>query len=225
MLLLDNIFWHTFMGPHVHWTAGTANARRYVKGFSPMLGFADQSHPDFGGLESCCGVDEAFYTDGWDGPVPEGWRLDFESTMFKMVWELPAPELDEAPEALPLGPEHAEQAMELAALTKPGPFGPRTIELGEYFGCFEGDRLVAMAGERLHAGPWREISGVCTHPDVQGRGYARRLMTKLLRREMARREQPFLHVASTNTGARALYAKMGFRDYLESVVRVVAKVE
>ena len=25
----------------------------------------------------------------------------------------------------------------------------------------------------------REISGVCTHPDYQGRGYARRLMTKL----------------------------------------------
>ena len=33
--------------------------------------------------------------------------------------------------------------------------------------------LVAMAGERMQAGPWREISGVCTDPGHQGRGLAR----------------------------------------------------
>ena len=41
-----------------------------------------------------------------------------------------------------------------------------------------------MAGERMHAGTLREISGVCTHPDFQGRGLARRLMRKLVRRQM-----------------------------------------
>ena len=30
--------------------------------------------------------------------------------------------------------------------TNPGPFGIRTIELGEYFGVFDGAQLVAMAG-------------------------------------------------------------------------------
>jgi predicted GNAT family acetyltransferase len=96
------------------------------------------------------------------------------------------------------------------------------MELGEYFGCFEGDRLVAMAGERMAAGTLREISGVCTHPDVQGRGYARHLMIKLVRRQMQRDETPFLHVMRDNAGARRLYARMGFRDYRESVVRVVS---
>jgi predicted GNAT family acetyltransferase len=103
-----------------------------------------------------------------------------------------------------------------------GPFGPRTIELGDYFGYFDGAQLVAMAGERMHVAGLREISGVCTHPDYQGRGYARKLMMKLVYREMARGETPFLHVMSANEGAHQLYLRMGFSDYLESVVRVVS---
>jgi ribosomal protein S18 acetylase RimI-like enzyme len=142
--------------------------------------------------------------------------------MFKMVWDAPSPERDEAPDAIPLGPAHATQAFDLAMLTKPGPFGPRTIELGDYYGVFDGERLVAMAGERMHAGTLREISGVCTHPDVQGRGLASRLMRKLVRRQLARRETPFLHVMRENAVARRLYERMGFAVYRESVVRVVS---
>jgi len=148
--------------------------------------------------------------------------VNSESTMFKMLWEGAIPANDEAPDAVQLGPENAAQALELAALTHPGPFGLRTIELGEYFGSFEGERLVAMAGERMCAGALREISGVCTHPDFQGRGLARRLMIKLIRRQMLRNEVPFLHVMRDNASAHRLYERMGFRDYRESVVRVVS---
>src|SRR5262249_40623880 len=145
-----------------------------------------------------------------------------ETTMHKMVWDAPPPETDDAPEAVPLDASRAQRALDLALLTRPGPFGLRTIELGEYFGIFEGERLVAMAGERMRAGTLREISGVCTQPDCQGRGLARRLIAKLVRRQMARGETPFLHVMSANTGARGLYERMGFRTYKEVVVRVVA---
>jgi predicted GNAT family acetyltransferase len=80
-----------------------------------------------------------------------------------------------------------------------------------------------MAGERFCAGDLHEVSGICTHPDHQGRGLARKLTLKLIKRQMARGKTPFLHVMSHNTPARALYAKMGFRDYLETVVRVVTR--
>jgi GNAT superfamily N-acetyltransferase len=220
---LDNLFWHSLAGPFARWSEGTDRARRFAKGFSPMLAFPDQAHPDFTDLVPLCDPEERFYTDGWSGPPPAGWRVEMESTMFKMVWDGPMLEADEAMEAIALGQEHAGAALELALLTKPGPFGLRTIELGEYFGCFEEDRLVAMAGERLHAGTLREISGVCTHPDFQGRGLARRLMLKLIRRQMKRGEIPCLHVASGNTGAHGLYLRMGFRDHLESAVRIVSR--
>lgn len=220
--LLDNITWHALFGPHAKFATGTDDARRYAPGFSPILGFSDPQRPNFAALTDYCEAGEHFYCDGWTGSAPDGWGIDAETTMFKMLWEGAIPAIDEAPDAVRLGPQHVEQAVALAALTKPGPFGPRTIELGEYFGCFEGPRLVAMAGERMCTADLREISGVCTHPDFQGRGLARKLMVKLIRRQLQRNETPFLHVMRDNTSAHGLYARMGFRDYRESVVRVVS---
>lgn len=141
--------------------------------------------------------------------------------MFRMVWAGPPQWAEDAAEARPLGAEHATQALALAELTHPGPFGPRTIELGDYFGFFDGNRLIAMAGERMQAGTYREVSGVCTHPDFQGRGLACRLMHRLLHRQLARGETPFLHVMSGNSGARRLYERLGFRNYCEVPVRVL----
>jgi GNAT superfamily N-acetyltransferase len=221
--LLDNITWHALAGPHARFAAGTADARRYAPGFSPILGFADVTKPNFDALVAHCAAGEQFYTDGWSGAAPRGWRIDAESTMFKMVLEAEIPDVDEMPDAVRLGPEHASLALALATLTRPGPFGPRTIELGDYFGCFEDERLIAMAGERMVAGRLREVSGVCTLPDFQGRGLARRLVVKLARRQIARGEVPFLHVMRDNDGARRLYERMGFRIYRESVVRVVSR--
>ena len=221
--LLDNIVWHALTGPHAQFSAGGDQARRYARGFSPIIGFADQARPNFAALVPLCEPGEHFYTDGWSGIAPDGWRIELEATMFKMIWEAAIPEDNAAPDAVPLGPEHAAQALALAELTRPGPFGLRTIELGDYFGVFDGERLIAMAGERMHAGALREISGVCTHPDHQGRGLARRLMLKLIRRQMQRHETPFLHVMSSNVGARQLYERMGFRNFKESVVRVVSR--
>jgi predicted GNAT family acetyltransferase len=39
---------------------------------------------------------------------------------------------------------------------------------------------------------------------------------------MQRNEIPFLHVMRDNARARELYARMGFRDYRETVVRVIS---
>jgi ribosomal protein S18 acetylase RimI-like enzyme len=221
--LLDNIFWNALSGPHAVFASGTDQARRYARGFSPIVGFPDAAHPDFAALLPFCEPGEQFYCDAWSGPSPAGWRIEAEATMFRMVWDGTPPTQDPAPDAVPLGPEHAAQALELATLTRPGPFGPRTIELGEYFGCFDGDLLIAMAGERMAAPGLREISGVCTRPGYEGRGLARRLMLKLVRRQLARGETPFLHVMSSNGRAHKLYLGMGFRDYRETVVRVVAR--
>jgi len=221
--LLDNIVWHALSGPHAEYSAGTHDARRYARGFSPIAGFADPGNPNFAALGNYCDPGDHLYVDGWSGAVPAGWRVDAETTMFKMIWQAPDRSADDDEGAIRLGPEHAAQALELAALTRPGPFGPRTIELGEYFGHFEGGRLVAMAGERFRAGSLREISGVCTHPAHQGKGLARRLMFKLIRRQMKRGETPFLHVMSGNSSARGLYERMGFRVYRESTLRVVSR--
>jgi len=223
--LLDNIAWHALTGAQAKFAAGSGAVRRYARGFSPIVGFADPARPDFEALRAIVDVGEAFYCDGWGGPVPAGWRVDADTTMYKMIYDGGMPPSDDAPDAVALGDAHREQVLELVALTRPGPFGPRTIELGDYFGFVEDGRLVAMAGERFRAGALHEISGVCTHPDHQGRGLARRLMRKLIRRQMARGSIPVLHVMSSNAVAHGLYGRMGFRTHSESPVRMVTRSE
>jgi ribosomal protein S18 acetylase RimI-like enzyme len=220
--LLDNIVWHALSGAQKKFSVGAEDIRRFAPGFSPIIGFADAQSPSLNALVSFCDAGEHFYCSEWSGPASDGWQIEEESTMFRMVWEGAVPAAD-ADGAVQLGPQHAAQALELATLTRPGPFGLRTVELGDYFGFFEGERLLAMGGERFYAGSYREISGVCTHPDFQGRGFARRLMNKLIRRQLQRNETPFLHVMRDNSVARDLYKRMGFRDYRETVVRVTSR--
>ncbi len=221
--LLDNVVWNCLAGPHVRFSTGTSSARRYAPGFTPIIGFADAKRPDFAALEQYCEPGEHFYCADWSGPAPAGWQIITDAIGHQMVWAAAVPAADEKLAALRLGPEHVPQVLDLIAISPPGPFGPRTIELGEYFGVFEGTRLAAVAGERMEAGAFTEISGVSTHPDFQGRGYARRLILKLVRRQMQRKRQPFLHVMDDNLHARGLYARMGFRHHQQMVLRVVAR--
>ncbi|MBC3809579.1 GNAT family N-acetyltransferase [Undibacterium seohonense] len=226
--LLDNIFWHSLSGAQACFATGETNARRYAKGFSPILGFADAEHPDFDAITSYCEPGVNFYCAGWTGAMPAGWQLHAEITMYRMVWDgdMPPEDVDFKPRRLDADNlQDAQQAMALAQLTNPGPFGVRTIALGEYLGCFDDDRLIAMAGERSYAPPYREVSGVCTHPDFQGKGLAKRLMHQIIRRQLLAKEIPFLHVMTGNTAAHELYLRMGFRDYCETAVRVVGRCE
>lgn len=223
---LHNIVWQALVGTQAHLAVGDGAARRYPHGVTDLVGFADAAAPDFDALRPHCTAGEAFYCIGWSGTPPAGWTVEREARIVQMVYtarEAPASALEASPTLppVPLQPHHAAQAQALAELTKPGPFGARTFELGEYVGHFEGDTLVAMAGERMHAGTLREVSAVCTHPGHQGRGHARALMLHLMRRQLERGQTPFLHVMAANSGARGLYRSMGFREAAERVVRVV----
>lgn len=223
MNLLTQVVWLSLTGSHRTFSSGTDTIRRYAKGFSPILGFATPEQPDFAGVEPYCEEGEHLYCGGWKGVVPTGWKLEEDSAAGQMVWDGDRPPEADFQRCVRLGPEDVPQMMALVELTHPGPFGERTIELGEYFGIFEGSRLVAMAGERLQAGALREISGVCTHPEFQGQGLARTLVNHLIGQQRKRGQTPFLHVMVDNAPARRLYERLGFRWIQELPVRVVTR--
>jgi predicted GNAT family acetyltransferase len=106
---------------------------------------------------------------------------------------------------------HIDQMVQLAALTRPGPFGKGTIKFGSYYGIFDGEKLVSMTGQRLHIENFSEISAVCTHPDYTGKGYARTLLLHQLGIILQAGQQPFLHVREDNTRAIELYQRLGFK--------------
>jgi predicted GNAT family acetyltransferase len=67
------------------------------------------------------------------------------------------------------------------------------------------------------------VSGVCTHPDARGRGYAGALMRAVGRRILARGETPFLHAYAANTGAIGLYESLGFATRREVVLSAFSR--
>lgn len=106
--------------------------------------------------------------------------------------------------------EDAPEMLALATLTEPGPFLARTHTMGHFRGIRIEGRLVAMAGERMRFPGYTEVSGVCTHPDFRGHGFARRLSAVVAASIAARGDQPFLHAWQTNRAAISLYESLGF---------------
>jgi ribosomal protein S18 acetylase RimI-like enzyme len=143
-------------------------------------------------------------------PAWQGWAVSQLGAILQMTCDVP---IEAPPEGriVPLGPEHETRVLELAALVYPHYFRRRTTRLGRYFGVLEGDRLLAMAGERMGMPGHREISAVCTHPSALGRGLARSLVAFLVNDLLAHGQRPFLHVSPSNVRARELYERLGFR--------------
>lgn len=124
---------------------------------------------------------------------------------------------------LVLGDADAGEMLALATLTQPGPFLSRTHTMGRFVGIRIDGQLVAMAGERMRFPGFTEVSGVCTHPDFQGRGLGRRLSSVVAHAIQQRGEQPFLHAWASNTAAIALYEKLGFQHRTAVQVAVLKK--
>lgn len=122
-----------------------------------------------------------------------------------------------------LGDADAPEMLALAQLTEPGPFLPRTHTMGRFIGIRIGERLAAMAGERMRFRGSTEVSGVCTHPDFRGHGLARRLSSIVAHAIQARGEQPFLHAWATNRAAISLYEGLGFAYRTAVNVAVLAR--
>jgi predicted GNAT family acetyltransferase len=142
--------------------------------------------------------------------LSELWDLRFTLTLYQMVCRNFQPVPTKKVDLRPLDTTDVPEMLALTALTKPGPFTERTIELGNYHGVFVDDKLVSMAGERLHLDDYTEISAVCTYPEHTGKGYAALLMSLIAEKIIASGKMPFLHVKADNERAIKMYERLGF---------------
>lgn len=207
---LDNMIWNALAGPQAHLGVSNGKARR----FDPAISiFTAVERP----LETLDGVAEIIPEDGRAGLVTTGPLTlppDLEAVATGEVVQLTAERFQPiATTSVVYGDLTASDVpamIELVTMTRPGPFSPRTIEMGHYIGVFDGDRLIAMTGERLRLEGFGEVSAVCTHPDYQGRGIAKALVSVIGSEVVARGEVPFLQAYTSNAAAIATYTRLGF---------------
>ena len=171
----------------------------------------DEGYKSLGRLAGSAGTAAVFLDQPYEQRA--GWDYIAGAPLLQMICANGKHGATLKPEAkiVELGDNDSPEMLELTALTKPGPFGPRTHELGYYVGIRDNGKLVAMAGERLKVPGHTEVSAVCTHPDHLGKGYAAALMSEVMRAIRARGETPFLHVRADNARAIAIYERLEFR--------------
>lgn len=208
---LDRPVWSALTGPQAHLAVVRGGARRFDPAYNLFAATADDTPASVADLARLItDLGEVALAQPDPPPSVDGASVAHQAE----IWQMWAPAgLADAPPAAPacdLGEPDAPQMFALARLTEPGPFFARTHQLGSFIGVNSGDRLAAMAGERMRAPGFTEVSAVCTHPDFRGRGYAAALTHAAAARIIARGERPFLHVYASNAAAIEVYRRLGF---------------
>ncbi len=210
--ILYNPVYHALLTGDAHHNAGTGAVCYFHEDVSPFAGFSEENGKGFEELyEALPAGRRILYATPGRIKEPAGWRLRAEVEGLQFIYNGTGAKDYSLSGLVQLGKVNVPEMMALAAITKPGPFGLRTIEFGYYFGIFEGGRLVAMTGQRLHVGNHTEISAVCTHPAHLGKGFAATLLQHQLNVILSHGEQPFLHVRADNKRAIALYERLHFK--------------
>jgi len=207
--LLDHAAWASLTGPHAHLAEVRGQAARYPADVSPFIGVApDPDERVWADLAALAGPGAFVPLTGVEAAPPDGWEVLEAGEGVQMVDTAVAAQWH--PDVVRLGPGDVPDMLALTARTKPGPFLPRTIEMGTYLGLRDQGALVALAGQRLHPPGWVEISAVCTDAAYRGRGLATRLVQSVAADIRDAGSRPFLHAVGTNVNAIRLYQSIGF---------------
>jgi predicted GNAT family acetyltransferase len=210
--LLNNPVFYSLSSIDAHLGSGTGTAKYFDEEVSPFAGFSEDHENGFDELYSLLPDHrKILYATRSKIKAPAGWQLLNEITGFQFVYKAAFVMQVNTLNIVALQNNDVDEMIALARLTKPGPFDKRTIEFGHYYGIFENEILIAMAGQRLHVGNFTEISAVCTHPGCLGKGYAAALLLHQMNIIIKNGQIPFLHVRDDNARAIALYERLGFK--------------
>lgn len=224
MHILDNPAWHALNSGNRSLAHGHGAVRYFWTDVSPFVGLKDNTMEQFDEMHRLIPFEGPFAVASLSEMVlPAQWKLLQAVPVWQMVC-LGTPETSRpAANIKSLGESDVPEMLRLTKLTNPGPFEQHTIRFGHYEGVYANDRLVAMAGQRMHPKPYAEISAVCTHPDFLGRGLATQLMARQIQRIKALGEIPFLHVKSENSRAIKVYTALGFEKRKEMIIYIIKK--
>jgi ribosomal protein S18 acetylase RimI-like enzyme len=228
--VLDNPAWNALISGNKHLSFGTEQVKYFDKEVSPFAAFIENTPEHFRKLNELLPYDRlALLVSPLVLNIPESWKTLQVIKGLQMIYQNSGEQDTVHRELIPLTVEHVPEMVQLAKLTNPGPFESGTIKFGHYFGIFENNILVAMAGQRLHVFNYGEISAVCTHPDHTGKGYARQLMIHQIKRILTDGCIPILHVKHENDRAIRMYERLGFQTrkevYFHAIIKTKTDIE
>ena len=221
--ILDRPIWNALTTRHAALAEGKGPARRYAPSIHPFASGRDESPESLAALGDIAAPGETLiFLQADEFILPPGFNATLTAFGVQMIAERHMPEIEDE-RITQLGEADAADMLELATLTKPGPFTLKALSLGDFWGIRENGRLIAMAGERLKQDGLSELSGVATHPDFQRRGLGRQLSLFVAGKIFAKGERPFLHAWEANSTAIGLYESIGFKLRTRMNVAVIER--
>lgn len=210
---LDNPIWNALNTGSAKFSQGDQHCKFIDPAMGFFAGLPSYEPDDIQRLYSACTIGQRviLFT---PGPIQlhNNWLVRNDHELLQMVCEADSKTENTSIPLIRLGEKDIPAMLELTELTKPGPFISRTIDFGGYFGVFEGERLISMAGKRLSPYSFTEISAVCTHPDFLGKALSAKVIERVVLEIQAEGKTPFLHVYPENTPAVKVYRKLGFES-------------
>jgi ribosomal protein S18 acetylase RimI-like enzyme len=226
--VLDNPAWSALTTRQAHLALGGGFARRYPEQVTTIAALGSTDDAAFEELSNLvlpgCSISLPATLEGIRPRLPRQLRITLEKNLVQMVCRTPVDVPAPGVELCVLSEADIPEMLALTALTHPGPFRSQTHTLGTYLGIRVDGRLAAMSGQRMHLPGYREISAVCTHPDFQGRGYARTLVSRLVAETFERGLVPILHFEEANQRAREVYSGLGFVERARLPLLVVERL-
>ena len=223
--VLDRPIWSALNSRHAALAEGGALAKHYPAAVSAFAATGDESPESLEALGALARPGEILILVQADPiAIPAGFEATTQAMLVQMVAEQPAGTVADE-RIVRLGREDAQDMLDLATLTKPGPFTLRAQDFGPFWGIRSGGRLIAMAGQRLGQEGMRELSGVCTHPDVRGQGLGRLMSLYVMEQIVKGGDVPYLHAYASNATAIGLYESIGFRLRATMNMAVIRKAD
>lgn len=204
---LDNPVWWSLYEVHKDFSVHYGSIKFYHPDYLPFGGFVQTADPSVS-ISAYSKLVDDFFVVGEKPAFDSSLQLKKELVCLQMVCN-ERTDTGDTEIITQLEEEHWRALSELVNLVQPGYFKHKTPLLGEYYGIFKKNRLVAVAGERMKMNAFTEISAV-THPDHMGRGYEKQLIAHAVNNIFDQEKTPYLHVAESNIKAIRLYEQEGF---------------
>lgn len=205
---LDNPVWNSLSETHAEFAIDYENTKFYNPDYCPFGGFTEIESTS-NATEQYSALTGNFFIVGEKPNIANSLKIAKELVCLQMIIYEKI-ELSIDTEIVRLTEIHNEELCALVNLVQPGYFKNKTPLLGNYFGIFKENQLVAITGERMKMEDFTEVSAIVTHPDHTGKGYAKQLITHAVNAIFEENKTPFLHVLESNIGAIKLYEKLGF---------------
>jgi ribosomal protein S18 acetylase RimI-like enzyme len=206
---LDNPAWHSLNETHQSLALSSDEIKFYLPGVCPFGGMAspEADLPLF--MNTHAPTLNSFFVIGNQPEKISGLLFEKELVCLQMVCSEKI-KVEPVEEIIALQENHTQQLVHLVNRVQPGYFKEGTVKMGEYYGIFKNNELVAATGERMKMYGFTEISAVVTHPDFTGKGFAKQLVAYTANKNFEQGIVPYLHVAGNNAGVIGLYEKLGF---------------